>query len=509
MDAEIKRRLKMRLRQVTGTIAAIWALFSIGLSVFGLVHVVEGPQLPVRTSIIAGVAVVHAMSDAAAAAGVEEGDQLLSVGDRTAVEALWEPLLAADVSANYRFQKPDGWILTASLEPVAASDVEKPGDVLLHVGLLFVSVLYLVVALAVWWNQPASKGSWALLLFCSTMSVLLSSAIRVDIIPWAASRVVGSLPFLGATTFHLFTTYPIEPRWVSKRRGIKAIPYAIASIIAFGLVSQQVMGIPPMRIVSIAFTFGIGLSVASMAILAAGRRQAREAGIVDRADLMLLAGLVSLMPAFLALIVEWFTPTELPWYLALLWMGFFPLAVGYGMLQRQLFDFRIVAKSSATYGAATLAITGVFALMITFADELVARYGVNVRSVQVVLLFLAILAFNPLRERMQGLVNNFFDRDRSRYRLAVREISEAMVSMLSMNEIGDRILAALTDTMGVSRAMVLLFDEGDRVLRASAWRGDWDQVDIDTEIPSDHPLWKYLWLRRQELARSDFDDDPD
>jgi len=261
--------------------------------------------------------------------------------------------------------------------------------------------------------------------------------------------------------------------------------------------------------VSTAFIFGIGLSVASMLILAGGRRQAREAGIGDRADLMLMAGLVSLMPAFLAMIVEWFTPTELPWYLALLWMGFFPLAVGYGMLQRQLFDFRIAAKSSAAYGAATLAITGVFAFMITFADELVARYGVNVRSVQVVLLFLAILAFNPLRERMQGLVDNFFDRDRSRYRLAVREISEAMVSMLSMGEIGDRILAALTDTMGVSRAMVLLLDEEDRVLKASAWRGDWDEEEIKVEIPSDHPIWKHLWMRREELARSDFDEEPD
>jgi signal transduction histidine kinase len=509
MDAEIKRRLNTRLRQITGTIAAVWALFSIGLSVFGLVYSVEGPQLPVRTSIIAGVAVVHAMSDAAAAAGVEEGDQLISVGDMTAVEALWESSLQAGVFDSYRFQKPDGWILTASLEPVAATDVEKPGDVLLHVGLLIVSALYLIVALAVWWNQSASKHSWALLLFCSTMSVLLCSAIRVDIIPWAASRVIGSLPFLGATTFHLFTTYPIEPRWVSKRRGIRVLPYAIASIIAFGVISQHVMGIPPMLIVSTAFIFGIGLSVASMLILAGGRRQAREAGIGDRADLMLMAGLVSLMPAFLAMIVEWFTPTELPWYLALLWMGFFPLAVGYGMLKRQLFDFRIAAKSSAAYGAATLAITGVFAFMITFADELVARYGVNVRSVQVVLLFLAILAFNPLRERMQGLVDNFFDRDRSRDRLAVREISEAMVSMLSMGEIGDRILAALTDTMGVSRAMVLLLDEEDRVLKASAWRGDWDEEDIKVEIPSDHPIWKHLWMRREELARSDFDEEPD
>jgi signal transduction histidine kinase len=84
-----------------------------------------------------------------------------------------------------------------------------------------------------------------------------------------------------------------------------------------------------------------------------------------------------------------------------------------------------------------------------------------------------------------------------------------MVSMLSMREIGDQILVALTDTMGVSRAMVLLFDENDRVLRAFAWRGDWDQDDVDIEIPSEHPLWKRLWMRREELARSDFDDEPD
>jgi signal transduction histidine kinase len=498
-----------RTRQLTGSFAAIWALLAIGLSVFALISPRPGPQLPIRTSIIAGVPIVHAVSASAKAAGIEEGDQLLSVDGVPAIEVLWDAHLETGVPDEYHFEKPDGTLITASLAPVLAEDVDEGSDVLLHLGLLLVSSLYLVIALAVWWTRQASPESWALLLYCSTMSVLLSTAIRVDIIPWAATRVLATLPFLGATTFHLFTTYPIEPRWVTKRRRIRLIPYLIAGAILVSIMTQSVMGIPPHWIAAIAFTFGIGLSAASIVILAVGRRQAREAGIGDRADLMLLACLVSLLPALLALIAEWVIPTALPWYVALLWVGFFPVAVGYGMVRKQLFEFRLAAKSSAAYGAATLAITGVFAFMITFADELVARYGVNVRSVQVVLLFLAILAFNPLRERMQGLVDTFFDRDRSRYRLAVREISEAMVSMLSMGEIGDRILAALTDTMGVSRAMVLLFDENDRVLRASAWRGDWDQVDIDTEIPSDHPIWKHLWMRREELARSDFDDDPD
>jgi signal transduction histidine kinase len=503
----MERVTMRRTRQITGGLTAIWALIAIGLSVFALISPGSGPQLPVRTSLIGGVAVVHAVGEAAADAGIREGDQLVSVDGRPALEAIWDPRLEAGVAAAYRFRKPDGQLVSVELEP--ANDVEKTGDVLLHLGLLFVSSLYLAIAFVVWRSRQATREAWALLLFCSTMSVLLSSAIRVDVIPWAATRALATLPFLGATTFHLFTTYPIEPRWISKRPRIRLIPYVIAGLFFCVLISQSAVHIPPTWVASGAFFYGVGLSIASVLILATGRRQAREAGIGDRADLMLAAGLVSLLPGLLALIVEWFTPTALPWYLGLLWVGFFPVAVGYGMVRQQLFEIRLAARSSAAYGAATLAITGIFAFMITFADELVARYGVNVRSVQVVLLFLAILAFNPLRERMQGLVDGFFDRDRSLYRLAVREISEAMVSMLSLGEIGDRILAALTDTMGVSRAMVLLFDETDRVLRVEASRGDWDQGDIDIEIPSDHPIWKHLWMRREELARSDFDDDPD
>jgi signal transduction histidine kinase len=110
---------------------------------------------------------------------------------------------------------------------------------------------------------------------------------------------------------------------------------------------------------------------------------------------------------------------------------------------------------------------------------------------------------------MQNLVDRFFDRDRAAYRVAVREISEAMVSMLSLSEIADRILVALTDTMGVGRAMVMLVDERGKLLRPIASRGDWDDEALATEIPSDHPIWKQLWMRREDLSRVDFDDEHD
>ncbi|TDJ14335.1 MAG: GAF domain-containing sensor histidine kinase, partial [Deltaproteobacteria bacterium] len=257
------------------------------------------------------------------------------------------------------------------------------------------------------------------------------------------------------------------------------------------------------------FIFTMILILASLLILGFERRRHGEGPIKEAADVVFWSAVISFVPVGLIFSAEWLLQRPYPYYVALLWVFVFPVAVGYGILRRQLFDVRNVAKSSAAYGAATLGITGAFAFVITFADTLVQRFGVGQRSVQVALLFVAILLFNPVRNRMQTLVDRFFDRDRAAYRVAVREISEAMVSMLSLNEIADRILLALTDTMGVERAMVLLADDEKKVLRPIASRGDWDDEGLAVEIPSIHPIWKHLWMRREDLTRVDFDDEHD
>ena len=74
----------------------------------------------------------------------------------------------------------------------------------------------------------------------------------------------------------------------------------------------------------------------------------------------------------------------------------------------------------------------------------------------------------------------------------------------------DRILVALTDTMGVERAMVLLLDDdGQRAARRRPRAAIGTTTRSSIEIPSDHPIWKHCWMRREDLARADFDDEPD
>src|SRR5690606_2409087 len=90
-----------------------------------------------------------------------------------------------------------------------------------------------------------------------------------------------------------------------------------------------------------------------------------------------------------------------------------------------------------------------------------------------------------------------------------REISEAMVSMLSIREIVERIVRALTDAMGVERSLVLLLADDDRTLRPEAAGGAWS-IDVGSwSLSMDHPVCKYLWMRREEVSRGDLEQEPD
>ncbi len=501
----------LRLRNVTSALFLGWALLGIVLALAALRRPADQLDHPLDSNLIGGTALVSAVAEHTAAADVALGDQIVAVNGEPYAWALFRGTgwLEPGRPNSYLLERRDGERYTLELAPVPATAHVTHATVLFQAALVLVAMIYLVTGGAVWWLKPGRAEAWALTLFCSVMAVQLATTIPTNHIAWAWPRMAINLPLIGATTFHLFTTYPIEPDWIVRHRRLQFVPYGAALGLAAISLLERPLGLLPGCGAILSMVFTLGIFAASLGILGVERRRHREGVLRDHADVMFWGALMSFAPVCAVLMAQYLLETPYPYYLALLWVFIFPVAVGYGVVRKQLFEIRSVAKSSATYGAATLAITAVFALLITFADAAVSSLDFDSRWFQVSFLFLAILLFNPLRNRMQELVDRVFDRDRATYRVAVREISEAMVSMLSLSEIADRILVALTDTMGVERAMVLLVDDDGRVLRPMASRGDWHKAALATEIPSDHPIWKHMWMRREELARVDFDDEPD
>jgi signal transduction histidine kinase len=499
-----------RFRQATAAAATLWALLALLAGMRARLEAAVVPGPPFSLSIAAGRHVVNDVTPAAAAAGLAPRDRLLAV-DGVPIATWLRAGSARFVLGKpnvYRVREPDGGEREVSLEPLPPDQRAFPLEALVGWGVPAVGVVYLGIGLWVFRLRRDRRESWVLLLFCATTAALLVLVGPFD--PTVANMISFTIPWIGATAFHLFTTYPIEPPWAVRRPELRGLAYLVAALLAVASLVAPRVGATDWVDPAVTF-YASGLALLCVGLLTHERIHNRGHPSGARADVMLIGGFASYVPVIGLLLWHYLWGTRFPWTLSLLGFFLFPVAVAWGVLRRELFDVRLAARGSAAYGAVTLGITGLFALIITFADAVVGRFDVDATSpvFSVAFLFLAIVFFNPLRVRVQGLVDRFFDRDRAAYRRAVREISEAMVSMLSAREIVDRILIAVSDTMGVERSMVLLMDDDSGRLNVEATRGDWEEESRHFSLSPDHPIARALWMRRKELSREDFDDEPD
>jgi signal transduction histidine kinase len=501
-------------QRATGLFAVAWALASLALVVYGQATAPERAEAPIYTTSLGGLVVVSTAEPSAEARGVRRGQRVLAVDGVPARqwyrERGWERI-REDVPVRYRLEQAGGRIADVELMPRKSGGAYERLLVPVFAALVAAGAIYLLVGALVWRLRSGRTESWAFLLFSASMATTLFSAVHTFDAWLGYERMAITQPLLGATMLHLFTRFPSEPPWLQARQWLRALPYSVALAIVSLLPLERSGLIAQGATMVLGLDYAFLAALASILLLAAERWRIRGTRETAAADLVLAGALVSFVPMAALFALLLMAPIAVPISAALIWFGVFPLAVGYGIVRGRLFDVRNFARSSGAYGAATLAITGLFAALISFADAAFRRFNVNADSplFSVVFLFLAILAFNPLRNRLQTIVDRMFDRDRAGHRDALREISEAMVSMLSLGEISERLLLAIHETTLASRSMVLLLDEESRVLRPSAWRGEWSGDARQFALESSHPVARQLWMRRQELAPGDFESNAD
>jgi signal transduction histidine kinase len=501
---------RTRFRRWTAFLAIAWAMASFVVGLQAKLEARSYPFVPFSFSSAAGVHVINEVGEQGEAAGLAPRDRVVSIAGMPVSEWMRRgmPTLLVGESIQVVARKRDGRTLETRVPVVSQEDASFPLDRLGMVLIPLVGVVYLVIGLGVWLLKPDRRESWVFLLFCAVTSSLLTLIGPALGAVWFFVGI--TIPWVGATAFHLFTTYPIEPAWIVRHPQLRVGVYAAASALSAITVVRPWLAARD-RIDFAITAFSVVLALTCLGIAVSERLRRPSVKTAERADVMLVGGLLSFLPIVAALAVHATVGTSVTWTLSMTLFFLFPAAVGYGIVRRDLFDLRVVARSSAAYGAATLAITGVFAALITLAAGALRRMDVDARTplFSVVFIPLAIFAFNPLLRRTQRFVDDLFDRERRAYRRAVREISEAMVSMLSAREIVERILIAVTDTMGVERALVMLHADAGDPLRMAASRGDWDAEALALELEPDHPVCRQLWMQRQELSRGDFDDEAD
>lgn len=176
--------------------------------------------------------------------------------------------------------------------------------------------------------------------------------------------------------------------------------------------------------------------------------------------------------------------------------------LAFAVLKHDLLDMGILIRKSLVYSLLTIFLTGLYALMLGAFHKLFRGMELfESFAFSFFFFLLVVFVFNPLRERLQVLIDHLFYKGKFDYQKTLREISQVMTSLLKLDEILGRIINTIMDAIGLRTGAVFLFEERAGGYVASVARGEAQEEVSSLFLPADSPLMRALGEKRQLFKR--------
>ena len=148
--------------------------------------------------------------------------------------------------------------------------------------------------------------------------------------------------------------------------------------------------------------------------------------------------------------------------------------LAFGLLKYDLLDIGALIRCGTVYFFITGILTALYILVISLFHTFFWTTGGDSFVLSLILVIIFILLFNPLRERVQGLIDRLFFRGRYDYRELLREISGRLASLLSLPQIREMLIYAITESLQVEKASLVVTEKGEYRLYDGMVRGAGD-----------------------------------
>ena len=141
-------------------------------------------------------------------------------------------------------------------------------------------------------------------------------------------------------------------------------------------------------------------------------------------------------------------------------ISIYVLIISYAIAKHRLMDISIVLKKGTTYVLLTLLLFVPSFLLITFSQRLFFNQ-INYLFSAIIFLLLLLVAdlFYRIKPETERAVEQFLFRGRYDYRETLGKFSKAMVSILDLQSLSKQIVESITQTMGVEKASLFLWNE--------------------------------------------------
>jgi len=434
-----------------------------------------------------GIVVERVVADSAAdRAGILPGDRILGIGE----ELVETPSDAARELVRHKIGETVKYLVERD-HKLEIIDVE-PGASLraspFYVYDAALGFLFFLLGLLVLMQRTDDEAARVYFLLCDLFLVFLVCRFRpasyywVDFFEERAGAI--ALFLLPAVFLHFFLIFPARKRftspgedasplrrtidrWLNQRKILFGVIYAIPPLAYFASLylgtadRQAYFGAPAVNWLILGNYFLAGLLALGHSWLAAeepGRRRqllpVLVGSVLGTAPLIVFGVLVPALTHETRFVLYGTLPLIL-----------IPMTFGYAIFRYQLLNVRLVVRKGLLYAVTTALVTGIYALAIATANQLLGEIEGST-TVAFVLAVVVVLLFDPMRRKIQAPIDRLFFRDRVDFARAVHEMSEDLRAELSLDRI-EEILTGRVVTVTHAGGAWLFLTDSERVLRSS------------------------------------------
>lgn len=365
---------------------------------------------------------------------------------------------------------------------------------------LLTGLVSIAIGLAVWVTKP-SPASVALLSQTGFIGLFFLTAMDLYAPYWFFRLHVVSEALLGTGFLHLAQVFPVD-RERHFRRLLLAIPYLIS--LGLTLPYQAFLDTPPYySFMHSVCEFYAGLSVLPFFGHVLWQYYSTESHLTRQRIRIIFLGFLGAfaLPAALAALSS-MTGGSVAVNYSVFTMSFFPLSLGYAVVKHDLFEIDILLKRTVYYLTLTVALTLSYVAFVSGINLLLRSSDLSQSPLFSLLYTItAVLLLNPLKDRLQQVVDRLFFRLRYDPKKVLEATSESLAATLLLNEILSCVWKTISDTMGVMHGGILLRSEDQCRYEAA-----YPPSSYRPQLRSDHPLMQIIRHKGGVVSAYDVDD---
>ena len=391
-------------------------------------------------------------------------------------------------------------------------------DLFMTFGITFIAgICYLIIGSVVFILKPNTKVSWTFMFACFFLS--LWSIIIFDM-QTIYSRFIRIYLFANAlfpAVFVHFSLYFPQPgRVVIKHPAIQIAPYltSLMLLLPIELLYPDESFLIFWRLLLVYVILG-----AFMVLYPIMSSFFKPVSVLarQRAKVVLFGTAVAFpLPAiafFSQATFGSFLGMRLETNFLILFLTIFPATIAYAIAKHNLFDVDLYIKRAMGYSImiALVLISEVSLDLLSkkVLSQILGEYAE--KAFPILFALLIVLLFNPVYHKVRECVDKCFFRKKFDYKKTVLAVSDALTSVLNLDEIIKKIINTVRKEMFIDTAGVVLVDPQQKCCRTvfvGDKPGNTEDRIKDVCIPCDDPLLTLVAKEKKLITKYDIEEDP-